>query len=125
MKHTAKVTDSSAGQMLQRDPDAKEKAPKVIKEDIKSSNPTGSRSYSTTTRRNAEVAAMDSNFPAGLPDAVKSGVGHKFGLPDVKAMPRTQHLKRRYDPVVDQVTKMLMRHGKLASAQRVRRSLSP
>lgn len=31
----------------------------------------------------------------------------------------TDHLRRRYDPVVDQVTKMLMRDGKLSVAQMV------
>ena len=55
------------------------------------------------------------------PDA---GPGHKFALPvkDVeewKNWPITNHLRRRYDPVVDQVTKMLMRDGKLARAQKV------
>jgi hypothetical protein len=46
------------------------------------------------------------------------GEGHKFGLPEAP-LARTDHLKRRYDPVVDQLTKKLMRSGKLSYAQRV------
>ena len=46
------------------------------------------------------------------------GDEHKFGLPKAP-LARTDHLKRRYDPVVEQLTKVLMRHGKLATAQRV------
>lgn len=46
------------------------------------------------------------------------GEGHKFGLPEAP-LARTDHLKRRYDPVVDQLTKGLMRSGKLSYAQRV------
>jgi hypothetical protein len=45
--------------------------------------------------------------------------GHKFPLPDVNDLPRLSHLKRRYDPVLDQLTKALMRHGKLSVAQKV------
>lgn len=44
--------------------------------------------------------------------------GHKFGLPSLP-LPSNTHLKHRYDPVVEQVTKLLMRHGKLSVAQRV------
>lgn len=46
------------------------------------------------------------------------GEGHKFGLPKTP-LARTDHLKRRYDPVVEQFTKALMRNGKLGAAQRV------
>jgi hypothetical protein len=46
------------------------------------------------------------------------GKGHKFGLPEAP-LTRTDHFKRRYDPVVEQFTKALMRDGKLSAAQRV------
>jgi hypothetical protein len=46
------------------------------------------------------------------------GEGHKFGLPEAP-LARTDHFRRRYDPVVEQLTKALMRHGKLGAAQRV------
>lgn len=42
--------------------------------------------------------------------------GHKYGVPEITA--HMNH-KDRYGPVVLQVTKLLMRHGKLAKAQRV------
>lgn len=56
-------------------------------------------------------------FDLQYPD---SGFGHKFALPDITTMSRHDNLKKRYDPVVDQLTKSLMRHGKLAKAQNVR-----
>lgn len=81
------------------------------------------RSYSTSARRNAEemqlasqslgVAPVEMQYPDG-------GFGHKFPLPDISSILRTDKLKKRYDPVVDQVTKSLMRHGKLSQAQKVR-----
>lgn len=50
------------------------------------------------------------------PDA---GPGHKFAIPPIDSVSRLDHLRRRYDPVVDQVTKSLMRDGKLSQAQKV------
>jgi small subunit ribosomal protein S7 len=44
--------------------------------------------------------------------------GHKFGLPNLP-IPSDSNLKYRYDPVVSQVTNLLMRHGKKSVAQRV------
>jgi hypothetical protein len=113
--------------MLERDPDAKEKAPKVLQDDMKnSSSPSGSRSYSTSARRSAAGLEVTSSGGMELPPSMTfkdithemGGEGHKFGLPKAP-LARTDHLKRRYDPVVDQLTKALMRHGKLATAQRV------
>ncbi len=46
-------------------------------------------------------------------------LGHKFPLPKLPLPPQA-HLKRRYDPVVDQITKLMMKDGKLSVAQRVR-----
>ena len=48
--------------------------------------------------------------------------GHIFGLPELP-LPSTSHLKHRYDPVVHQVTNLLMQDGKLSKAQRVRPSV--
>merc|ERR1712093_283086 len=50
-------------------------------------------------------------------------LGHKFGLPDLP-LPSDGNLKYRYDPVVSQVTTLLMKHGKLSVAQRVGPSVS-
>jgi small subunit ribosomal protein S7 len=46
-------------------------------------------------------------------------VGHKYGLPDLP-IPANMRAKYRYDPVVLQMTKLIMRDGKLSKAQRVR-----
>src|SRR2546430_1102088 len=80
-----------------------------------------SRLYSTTTRRNAELVEASSSSEMALSPRLEYshwGLGHKFGLPDMP-LPRTEHFKRRYDPVVEQLTKGLMRHGKLSVAQKV------
>lgn len=50
------------------------------------------------------------------PDA---GAGHKFRLPDLSESSRLDNLRKRYDPVVDQLTKSIMRDGKLSAAQKV------
>lgn len=47
--------------------------------------------------------------------------GHKFGLPP-RPYPADFHLRKRYHPVLEQLTRLLMRDGKLSVAQRVRRS---
>lgn len=43
--------------------------------------------------------------------------GLKFGMP--APLPKTENFKNRYDPVVDQFTKLLMQDGKLSRAQKV------
>ena len=100
----------------------------MIQEDIKKSNsPNGSRSYSTSARRSSEslqmttsTGEMDLPPPMTFRDIAHEmgGEGHKFGLPEVP-LARTDHFKKRYHPVVDQLTKALMRHGKLSAAQKV------
>ncbi|KAI9678855.1 MAG: hypothetical protein M1817_005915 [Caeruleum heppii] len=96
---------TSVQDVLKREEKAKDKAPKVIREDINSSSSSqkkGTRSYSTL-RTMSET------------DLEPSGV--KFGLPELP-LPSGARLKHRYPPGVEQVTKMLMRHGKLSEAQR-------
>ncbi|KAH7175860.1 ribosomal protein S7 domain-containing protein [Dactylonectria macrodidyma] len=44
-------------------------------------------------------------------------VGHKFGLPQ-KPWPEGYNHKKRYHPVLEQITRLLMRDGKLSVAQR-------
>ena len=48
--------------------------------------------------------------------------GHIFGLPSLP-LPSNANLKYRYDPIIKQVTGLIMRDGKLAVAQRVRSSV--
>ena len=45
-------------------------------------------------------------------------IGHKFGLPELP-LEKDNHLKYRYSPVIMQITRLLMRDGKLSKAQRV------
>jgi small subunit ribosomal protein S7 len=44
--------------------------------------------------------------------------GNKFGIPQLP-LPSKMHMKHRYDPVIAQITRLLMRDGKLGKAQRV------
>ena len=48
--------------------------------------------------------------------------GHKFGLPELP-IPSELNMKHRYDPIVKQVMNLIMKHGKLKAAQRVRCSI--
>ena len=50
-------------------------------------------------------------------------VGHRYGLPELP-LPKNANFKYRYDPVVSQVTNLLMKDGKLSVAQRVGSSVS-
>lgn len=50
--------------------------------------------------------------------AIERDPGLKFDMPD--RLPKTEHFKNRYDPVVEQFTKLMMEDGKLSKAQKVR-----
>jgi small subunit ribosomal protein S7 len=45
-------------------------------------------------------------------------IGHKFPLPALP-LPSKMHVKHRYDPILVQLTRLLMKDGKLSKAQRV------
>ncbi|KAJ2975023.1 hypothetical protein NQ176_g5747 [Zarea fungicola] len=62
----------------------------------------------------AELAAADETGE----DIQK--LGHKWPLPQ-KPYPDGFNVKKRYHPVVEQITRLMMRDGKLAAAQRRRR----
>lgn len=94
-------------QVLQRDD------PKVMENDKKPPPPKGTRSYSTSTRRRAQTQAMTNPQSAEVQPP-----GHIFGLPELP-LPSTSNLKHRYDPVVEQVTNLMMKDGKKSVAQRV------
>lgn len=104
-------------QVLKRDEESKEKAPQILQEQVQSTSPKGTRSYSTTPDRNGE--AMISFEDSGVESS-----GHSFDLPALP-LPANMHLKYRYAPIVKQVTNLLMRDGKLSVAQRVRSSVFP
>ncbi|MCJ1445830.1 MAG: hypothetical protein MMC23_006335 [Stictis urceolatum] len=120
--------------ILQRDPSSKDTAPEVLKDKNKSYAPNGSRSYSTSARKQMELShyppaneSMDPHFDLSSMSsaldmaenkqhALEETTGHTFGLPGLPIGSR-DHLKYRYDPVVQQVTMLLMKDGKLARAQ--------
>ena len=113
-------------EVVKGDTKAEEKLPKVMKDQLKSTSntaPKGSRSYSTST---TPIGGGSGGFDMGLmgftspPAAAAPAVpGLKFDMP-VLPLPKDGHVKHRYDPVVDQVTNLLMRHGQKSVAQRVR-----
>ena len=101
---------------MNRDEKAEEKKPEVLKDKPQSKKPDGTRSFSTLASRRANVA-MTTPQNTGV-----ESQGHIFGLPELPIPPRS-HLKHRYEPIVQQVTGLIMKHGKLGVAQRVRQSV--
>lgn len=55
---------------------------------------------------------------------VGSGEGHNFPLPELP-LPWYMQMKKRYHPVLAQVSRLLMREGKLSKAQSVRLDPAP
>ena len=98
-------------QILQRDKDSQKKAPKVMQEEMKQSSPSGTRSFSTSARRPADALANPQCL--GMQEGTED-----LDLPELP-LPSNAHMKYRYDPVIKQVTNLLMREGKLSVAQRV------
>ena len=79
-----------------------------------------------TTFDNLLALGQMQNVVDGRPlddPAALERLGHKFGLPELP-LPSNNNLKHRYDPVVSQVTHLLMKHGKKGVAQRVGSSIS-
>jgi len=73
---------------------------------------------------NAEALRQLERLSQGLNPFNPKVDGHKYGIPETPWQQHT-HLKDRYDPVLAQVTRLMMRHGKLAKAQRVHSPLLP
>ncbi|KAL8960624.1 MAG: hypothetical protein Q9193_002702 [Seirophora villosa] len=97
-------------EILKRDEESQEKAPKVMQEQVQSTSAKGTRSFSTSARprQEAMVSSQDSGVEAS---------GHIFDLPSLP-LPANMHFKYRHAPIVKQVTNLLMRDGKLSVAQR-------
>ena len=111
------IIANSFMKVLKRDEKAQQNAPKVLRDDAESSAPKGTRSYSTSARRLTQTQAIINLGPAELEPS-----GQIYGLPELP-LPSTSHIKHRYDPIIKQVTNLLMRDGKLSVAQRVRSSV--
>jgi small subunit ribosomal protein S7 len=144
---TSKITgetgpDLSQGtpieEVVKGDKKAQESLPKVMKDALNAAKkPSDSRSYSTSAIRRQDLVtetgseSVDSTIISagtsliGEPttkEAVKAGV--KFGLPSLP-LPADYNLHHRYDPVIEQFTGLLIRHGKKGIAQRVSCDLFP
>ncbi|EGE85454.1 hypothetical protein RJZ56_006190 [Blastomyces dermatitidis] len=126
---------SMVGDILKRDKDAMKNAPKVLQDQLSSSSSSsgssGSRSFSTSARsrqfdmkqmsaggNDASIAAVENMIAAATEQKQEQALqaGLKYEVPET--LPRSEHLRHRYDPLLDQFTKMLMRHGKLSAAQK-------
>ena len=99
-------------QVIKRDKQAQESAPKVMQEN---QTPKGSRAFSTSSKTHQDLAIDVSSTGSHGPS---EGQDHIFGIPPIP-IPSGFNLKRRYEPIVEQVTKLMMRDGKLSIAQRV------
>ncbi|KAL3423774.1 37S ribosomal protein S7, mitochondrial [Phlyctema vagabunda] len=99
-------------EILERDEEGKENAPEVIKEDIENAE-----TESASTDNLLALAQMQAiaNGSGRIMDPITEG--HKFGLPELP-IPSQNHMHHRYNEVVDQVTNLMMEHGKLSAAQR-------
>jgi len=90
----------------------------VIKDDI---NNKQANSDDRTTFANLLALGQMENIAAGGHGSDPVTIGHKYGIPELP-LASNLNLKRRYDPVVNQVTNLIMKHGKKSVAQRVRPS---
>ncbi|KAF9885780.1 low-affinity phosphate transporter [Aspergillus nanangensis] len=114
-------------EILKRDKEAQKHAPKVMQDQIKKS--TGTRSFSTSTRQwqpelngqgkgfDEQTAAVVANMISNVnKQAEELHPGLKFEAPE--SLPKTENFRKRYDDLLDQFTKLLMRDGKLSMAQK-------
>lgn len=98
--------------------------------------PSGSRSFSTSTHRPLEYHRQQQEQPGAgqtLDDASAALVANMIAEADLSAaekvtglkfaapeeMPKTENFRTRYEPLLDQFTKLLMEDGKLTRAQKV------
>lgn len=81
-----------------------------------------SQSQPASSASNENEAALNQlrMIEYGLTPRDPAVEGHKYGLPELP-IPSEKHRKHRYSEVIEQVTRLLMRDGKLAKAQRVSR----
>lgn len=131
-------------QILKEDKEARKQAPQIMKDSLKNPQSTqnakpGKRPFSTMARRPApgmapehldasqldpamlpteqQRAAFVAPAPATQSLSPEARPGHKFPLPTLP-LPPNAHKDHRHDPIVTQVTNLLMRDGKKATAQR-------
>ncbi|KAI9822092.1 MAG: hypothetical protein M1826_000552 [Phylliscum demangeonii] len=109
-----------AQEILRRDEDAKQEAPKVIQEELNATDTVAAAADAAadTADRAIRASAAQAQLEAVYAQTqLAKERGHKFGLP---ALPLASngHMRYRYDPIVDQITNLMMVHGKKSVAQR-------
>ncbi|KAH0558942.1 hypothetical protein GP486_004433 [Trichoglossum hirsutum] len=90
-------------EILKRDPKSLEKAPQVIREELGQNTGGKGRVASSTLEALDETEVM--------------APGHNYPLPELP-LASNLNLKHRYDPIVQLVTSLMMKDGKLSVAQR-------
>lgn len=106
-------------QILKRDPEFAEQAPEVLKQELKQDAQGAEEAADTSFDNLLALGQMEAIAHGGFAsDVTESMVGHKFPLPELP-LPPFSNRKERYDTVVDQVTNLIMKDGKLSVAQRV------
>lgn len=108
---------------MERDQESIDKAPEVIKKDI--DDKTADSAELTSFANLLSLGQMENIVRGGHgTDPVTVNMeGHKYGIPELP-LPSDANFKYRYDPVVAQVTNLLMKDGKKSVAQRVGSSVS-
>ncbi|KAL3463425.1 ribosomal protein S7 domain-containing protein [Aspergillus heterothallicus] len=124
-------------EILSRDKEAAKHAPKVFQDQIKKAQ-SGSRSFSTSARR-GQLEQQKPNAGAGSNDveaaqnafvesmiaevtqqaqAAQQELAPGLKWPAPETLPRTENYRTRYEPLLEQFTKMIMRDGKLGVAEK-------
>lgn len=120
--------------IMKEDKEAGKQAPEVMKQDAKSgtqaakpsTNPSGTRSFSTQSRRRLEVephttGGIDPALLTSLNTTTSTSNGITEQPSDLKFPAPTSPLPQmanRHDPIVAQLTNLLMKDGKKAKAER-------
>jgi len=100
-------------EILERDGDM-DKAPEVIKEESEAEEKSAKIEQ---TIQNLLALKQMHNIVSGGHGTDPVAEGHIYDLPTLP-LPPTSNLKHRYDPVIEQVTNLMMQHGKKSAAQR-------
>ena len=93
-----------------------DQAPAVIKEE--STDKSASENENTTFANLLALGQMQNIANGGHATDAVEFADHIYVLPELP-IPSELNMKQRYDPVVQQVTNLIMQHGKKSVAQRV------
>lgn len=136
---------AQAEQVLKDDKDAQKNLPKVMKDDLKaggkrSFSTFAKRQYSTSARRSADLSTYDGSavipsemiyhspsyaaflarYPAKVRETALATLPPQQPETSIaeEAMPERPLHQNRYDPIVEQMVGLMIRHGKKSVAQR-------